>query len=205
MNIGIVYTGTTPQLIECLESELLRQIGHGPAIRSYADPAILERIRVAGGLVPDAAESLLSLYWQAVRDGADIVYNACSSVGEAAHSVKGLFALLGVSVVQIDEEMAMEAVCLSQKVAVIATLQTTLDPTRRLILRCAVAQGRDVEVDGFVVDAFGLEPQRFAEALCEAGRAAALGAGAIVLAQGSMAWCEGRVADAAGIPTLSSP
>lgn len=205
MQIGIIYTGVTPQLTENLEGELRAVIGNEAQLRSYSNPEILASLRESGGLNPWAAEQLLALYWQAVREGAGLLYNACSSVGDVVHAARPLFELLGVPLVAIDEEMAAEAVRRADRIAVMATLRTTLEPTCRLIQRCAEQQGKKVELVESVVDVFGLEPEPFAQALENAGKAVADKAGIILLAQGSMAWCEGRVSAATGLPVLSSP
>jgi Asp/Glu/hydantoin racemase len=205
MNIGIVYTGTTPQLTESLENELRSKIGTGAVLHSYADPDILSTLRAEGHLVPKAVQNLMTLYWQAIQDGADIIYNACSSVGEVAHAAKDLFSQLDVDIVCIDEEMAMEAARVSRRVGVLATLQTTLDPTCQLVRRCAEIRGTNVEILGQVVDAFGLEPDKFVETLCRAGQNLAPNVDIILLAQGSMAWCEKQIQQATDRPVLSSP
>lgn len=205
MQIGIIYTGVTPQLTECLEGELRAAIGDAAELRSYSNPEILASLRESGGLNPWATEQLLALYWQAVREGAGLLYNACSSVGDVVHAAQPLFGLLDVPLVAIDGEMAAEAVRRARRIAVMATLRTTLEPTCRLIARCAAQQGKTVDIAESVVDVFGLEPEPFAQALENAGRAVAGRADIILLAQGSMAWCEERIAAATGLPVLSSP
>ncbi len=205
MQIGIIYTGVTPQLTECLEGELRAAIGGEAKLCSYANPEILSSLRESGGLNPWAAEQLLALYWQAVREGATLLYNACSSVGDVVYAVRPLFEQLGIPLVAIDDEMAACAVQKASRIAVIATLSTTLEPTCRLIRRCAQQQGKSVALVESVVDVYGLEPEPYALALENAGKAAAEQADVILLAQGSMAFCEQRIANATGLPVLSSP
>lgn len=202
--ISIVYTGTTPQLIECVESELTKQLGDNIQTQSYSDPGLLDTVREAGYVTAEAAERLLGHYWRAVNEGASIILNACSSVGEIASASRELFKLIGVKIIRIDELMACEAIKMGSKIAVIATLPTTLNPTCTLLQRCAAEKGKAIEIHEKLVEVFGMNSDEFAAALTEAGRGCA-DADVILLAQGSMAWCEAQIAKAAGKTVLSSP
>jgi Asp/Glu/hydantoin racemase len=58
-------------------------------------------------------------------------------------------------VFRIDEAMAAKAVSLGKRIGVLATLQTTLEPTTQLIRVTAAAAGRDCEVlEGLCAGAF---------------------------------------------------
>ena len=41
MKLGIVYTSTTPELIECVNEEIKKNLGDAPEILNYQDPSIL--------------------------------------------------------------------------------------------------------------------------------------------------------------------
>ena len=41
MKLGIVYTSTTPELIECVNEEIRKNLGDTPEILNYQDPSIL--------------------------------------------------------------------------------------------------------------------------------------------------------------------
>lgn len=88
-------------------------------------------------------DRLRDLVHAAQRAGADAVMFSCSSISGFA---AGLQAELGVPVLRIDEAMADEAVRLGPRVAVLATLPTTLTPTVALLRERADAAGRPVEV-----------------------------------------------------------
>ena len=38
MKLGIVYTSTTPELIECVNEEIRKNLGDTPEILNYQDP-----------------------------------------------------------------------------------------------------------------------------------------------------------------------
>ena len=56
--------------------------------------------------------------------------NLCSSVGEVADSAQDVAKYIGVPIVRVDEEMCREAVRKGQRIGVMATLPTTLEPTK---------------------------------------------------------------------------
>src|SRR5439155_937122 len=58
---------------------------------------------------------------------------------------------LGVPVYRVDEAMADEAVRAGERISVIATLPTTVQPTAALLRERAELQGRDVQIDEVVV------------------------------------------------------
>lgn len=97
---------------------------------------------VKASKVTDEVKERLHKYYKAAADiGADIILNTCSSVGDIADAFDS-----SVPLVRIDEAMAEKAVSLHKKIAVVATLNTTLDPTMRLITRKANEQGKQVEI-----------------------------------------------------------
>ena len=71
MKAGIVYTSTTPELIELVNREVKKQLGEGAEIQSYEDASILAEVHEAGYVTPGAAARLVSLFMQATSDGAD--------------------------------------------------------------------------------------------------------------------------------------
>lgn len=75
--------------------------------------------------------------------GVDAILNQCSSVGEAVDIVKNI---INIPYVKIDEPMARQAVQLGNKIAVIATAISTIDPSTRLVENVAKEMKKDVVV-----------------------------------------------------------
>ena len=48
MKVGLIYTGTTPELIEDVEREVRAQIGNEAELFTLADPTIIADVRDAG-------------------------------------------------------------------------------------------------------------------------------------------------------------
>lgn len=206
MKIGLIYTSTTPELVENVEKEVMGQLGSEAELLSFQDPTILAEVRKAGYVTAAPAARLIGMYMKAVEQGADAILNLCSSVGEVADCVQDAARYLGVPIVRVDEEMCREAVRLGRKIAVMATLPTTLEPTKRTVLRVAREMGKHVEMMEVLVDgAFGLDQEQFKALMAEHAGKAAKAADVILLAQGSMAYCESYIADMYGKTVLSSP
>ena len=206
MKVALVYTSTTPELIDMVEREVRENVGRDTEILSLQDPSILAQVREAGYVTPAPAARLIGMYMDAIGQGADAVLNVCSSVGEVADSVQTAAAYIGVPIVRIDEDMCREAVRLGSRIGVLATLGTTLEPTKGTINRVARAMGRHVTlVDGLIDGAFGLDQAQFRRLLLEAAGKIIDQVDVIVLAQGSMAYVEKDITAAYGKPTLSSP
>lgn len=205
MKIGLIYTSTTPELISLVEEEVKKQIGEAE-LYSLQDPSILAETREAGYVTPGAAARLIAMYMKAVCEGCDAILNLCSSVGEVADSVQAAAAYIGVPIVRVDEEMCREAVRRGKRIGVMATLPTTLEPTRNTIRRMSRECGRAVELaDCLVEGAFGLNQEEFRQRMAESVGNIADDVDVIVFAQGSMAYCEQYISDLYHKTVLSSP
>lgn len=203
---GLIYTSSTPELVELVEQEVKKQLGEETVLYSIGDPSILTETREAGYVTPKAAARLVTMYMTAVEEGCDAILNLCSSVGEAADSVQAIADYVGVPIVRVDLEMCMEAVRRGTNIGVAATLPTTLEPTKNTILRMARKCGKHVELtDCLVENAFGLNQDDFKKRMEESITTIADQVDVIVFAQGSMAYCESYIADRFLKIVLSSP
>lgn len=87
-----------------------------------------------------------------------------------------------------------------------ATLPTTLNPTKNTILRVAREMNRQVElVDALVDGGFGLDQEQFKDLMSEYAGTIADKVDVILFAQGSMAYCEEYIHEKYGKVVLSSP
>lgn len=206
MKAALIYTSTTPELISLVEREVRKNIGQEVELISFQNPEILVMVREAGYVTAPAAAKLIGMYMEAVEQGADAILNLCSSVGEVADSIQTAAAYIGVPVVRIDEEMCREAVRKGKRIAVLATLPTTLEPTCNTVKRVAREMGRQVHLERGLIDgAFGLNQEAFKKLLLEQAEKMKEQADVILLAQGSMAYVEQNIEKATGRVTLSSP
>lgn len=204
--VGFVYTSTTPELIQYLEEETRKLLGDEVSILTYKDPSILSEIREQGYVTPAAASRLIFMYLKAALDGAEAILNVCSSVGEVADSAQGIARYIGVPIIRIDEEMCRDAIRIGSRIGVLATLPTTLAPTKNTLYRLAREMGRhDVVLTDGLVEAFDLDQKQFQKLLVEKALELSSETDVILLCQGSMAYCEQIIADTCKMPVVSSP
>lgn len=136
--------------------------------------------------------------------GADAVMLTCSSISAYAAP---LAERVGIPVLRIDEAMADEAVAAGERIAVIATLPTTLGPTTALIAERAALAGRSPEIVSEVVEGAFAAVAGGDRATHDALVAAAIErlaaqADIVVLAQASMASAAAAVT--VEVPVLTS-
>ena len=206
MKVALVYTSTTPELIELVEKEVSQVLPQGTAVISNQDPSILAEVREAGYVTAPAAARLVGMYMKAVSDGADAILNICSSVGEVADAAQDVGKYTGIPIVRIDEDMCREAVRQGVRIGVMATLPTTLAPTKNTIMRVAREMNKHVELVDVLVDgAFGLDQEQFKGLMTQYAREVCDSVDVILFAQGSMAYCEEYIHQQCGKPVLSSP
>ena len=206
MKVALVYTSTTPELIELVEKEVGDVLPRETEVASYQDPSILAEVRDAGYVTAPPAARLVGMYMTAVSEGADAILNLCSSVGEVADAAQDIARYTGIPIVRVDEEMCREAVRQGKRIGVMATIATTLNPTKNTILRVAREMNRQVElVDALVDGGFGLDQEQFKALMSEYAGTIADKVDVILFAQGSMAYCEEYIHEKYGKVVLSSP
>ena len=206
MKVGLIYTSTTPELIELVEREVKKQLGNDVELYSLQDPSVLADVRDAGYVTTAPAARLIGMYMKAAEEGVEAMLNLCSSVGEVADCVQDVAKYIGVPIVRVDEEMCREAVRKGVKIGVMATLPTTLEPTKGTIRRLARECNKKVElIDCLVEGAFGLDQEQFKARMTESAATIADSVDVIVFAQGSMAYCEEYIAEKFNKVVLSSP
>jgi Asp/Glu/hydantoin racemase len=198
--IAFLHTGA---VVIAPVAELAREhLGDATTI-NYLDDRIVADLgdpeRAAS--VPDRITDLVSAARSA---GADIVLLTCSSI---SHLAAPTAERVGIPVLRIDEAMADEAVAIGSRIAVLATLETTLTPTTALLRERAALAGADAEISSEVV------PGAFAavasgdrdthDRLVSAAIERAAGSvDVVVLAQASMASAAGAVR--VDVPVLTS-
>ena len=172
------------------------------------DESLLKNTIKDGAMSPLTARRVAGHVISAEQAGADAMLVTCSSIGRGAEIARSL---VSIPVVRVDEAMADEAVRTGDRIGVIATLPTTLEPTAALVHARASLAGRDVEVvthlcEGAFAALTGGDPATHDAKVAAGLRELMDRVDVIVLAQATMA----RVADQipAGerrVPILSSP
>ena len=121
-------------------------------VMNIVDDSLLNDVKKEGMLTKEVTRRLLTYALEAQDWGAELILNACSSVGEGVDVIRPL---LKMPYLNIDEPMARFAVEKGEKIAVYGTVKTTLEPSARLINRIAEAEKKKVVVDSYLAsDAF---------------------------------------------------
>lgn len=143
--LAIIHTAVvTVEALKPLAAELLPDY----EVMNIVDDSILPQLKANGGDVSEVEGRLVQYMKIAESAGADLILNACSSVGEVVAIAQQQ---VNVPIVRIDEAMAEEAVRRGKKIGVAATLHTTLRPTLDLIKAKAESADGDYQIESTLV------------------------------------------------------
>lgn len=186
IRVGVVHTFLYS--VEDLKAQFREQLPEAEMI-NIIDDSLLEEA-LANGAVTPAIISRMCDYYQNLQElGCVCALNQCSSVGEAS-DIAGK--TVSMPIFKIDRPMARKAAELGEKIAVIATACSTMEPSSRLVESEAARLGRRVQVDRcFVEGAYECllktgDKQKHNEMVVAKVEEAAKDHDVIVLAQGSM-------------------
>lgn len=142
--VAVIHT----TLVTCqgIDSRLKRLIPDAE-IMNIVDDSLLNDVKKAGGLTKEVTKRLMSYAFAAEDWGAELILNACSSIGEGVNLIRPF---LEIPYLKIDEPMARIAVEDGSRIAVYGTVATTLEPSARLIRQTAFGLKKDVAVDTFL-------------------------------------------------------
>jgi Asp/Glu/hydantoin racemase len=202
--VAAIYTAIS--IIEPIKAIFSELMPGNRLINVYDDSLIPDVIRAGNNITPDIRRRMFA-YCRACEDmGADVILSTCSSMGDIVEQIQPF---VKVPILRIDEAMVRQAVETSARIAVLATVDTTLAPTRRLVLSVAGKLGRPVTlVEGLAKGALQALNDGKAEVhdriLLQTALSVADQADVMLLAQGSMARMQDAIAEATGKPVLSS-
>ena len=186
IRVGVVHTFLYS--VEDLKAQFREQLPEAEMI-NIIDDSLLEEA-LANGAVTPAIISRMCDYYQNLQElGCVCALNQCSSVGEAS-DIAGK--TVSMPIFKIDRPMARKAAELGERIAVIATACSTVEPSSRLVESEAAKLGKRVQVDRcFVEGAYECllktgDKQKHNEMVVAKVEEAAKDHDVIVLAQGSM-------------------
>ena len=139
--IAIIHTSFV--IVEGI-TELFNKIIPEAKLVHIVDDSLLPEILAEKRITKKVIRRMLSYFKAAEDTGADVIFNVCSTVGEVADIAAKI---IDTPIVKIDEKMAEEAVARSSKIGVAATLQSTMDPTCRLIEKKAAEAGKEITIE----------------------------------------------------------
>lgn len=143
---------TTPVIVKLIGDIAAETLPKEVSVRNVVDDSLLNDTRRAGYMTKEVARRLVAYVQLAENYGSDCVLLSCSSVSPAVDIARKV---VNIPVVKIDDAMAEEAVRIGRSVAVLATVETTLGPTRELIEEAGRRAQKEVGVETFLCkDAF---------------------------------------------------
>lgn len=176
---------------------------------NIVDDSLVKNIISRGGKAdPAIYKRVLDYVKSAENAGADYILVTCSSIGAA---VEAAAEKTTVPVLRVDQPMADLAVKTGKRIGVIATLQTTLQPTADLVERRAKLANKQIELTATVCEGafeslMAGDAKRHDQLVADGLKQLAQQVDVILLAQASMA----RVVDTLRdedkyVPILTSP
>ena len=202
--IAVIHT--SPATAETF-GRLLKERVPACRVMNILDDSILPQLRENGGDTDAVLPRWRGYVAVAKERGARLVLNACSSIGALCAPVERE---LGLPVVRVDSRMAEEAVRRGRRIAVVATLASTLSPTSDLLEATAAAAQTEIKLQRFLVEGayealIGGDQARHDDLVAATLDREAAVADVVVLAQASMARVVPRLAAEDRAKFLTSP
>jgi Asp/Glu/hydantoin racemase len=203
--LGLVHTSAT--LVPIFEQLCKAQLP-GVSVFNIVDDSLIKDVISHCELRPQTAARVARQIAAAEDAGAEYILVTCSSIGPA---VEAAAEKASVPVLRVDQPMAYRAISTGNRIAVVATLATTLEPTADLIRRRAATANKQITLttklcegafDALMSGDAATHDAKVAAALCEV----ATQADVIVLAQASMARVVETLPEShRRVPILASP
>ncbi len=127
-----------------LFDQLVADILPGIKLHHILDEPLLTRVRQRGRLDGEDTQRVQAHRELAEQVGASAILVTCSSVSPCVEDVRKI---PGIPIYKIDEAMIQQAVAIGGRIGVVATAETTLEPTRQLLVLEAGRQNKPVEVE----------------------------------------------------------
>jgi len=148
MSQKIAIIHTTPVTVKSLGELVTKKIPNSEII-NFVDDSILPQLGENKGDISLVKDRLVQYAIYAEQVGADIILNACSSVGEVVTDMKEC---VNIPIVRIDEAMGEKAIKNGSKIGVVATLSTTLTPTMNLLKSISEKLDKPVELQSLLAE-----------------------------------------------------
>ena len=204
----ITMIHTVFPIVDNLKAIFAKKLGNqSVTIYNIVDDSILPRIVAAGGLSSGIISTVYQHISSAEKMGSDLILVTCSSISEVVDIVSPL---VSIPVIKIDDAMTDDAVKIADTLGVVATIETTLNPTiNQLRKKMAIAEKEIKIVPLLCSDAYKAlinenNPEKHDLLLYKAIEEIIESVDAIVLAQASMARLLPKLKKLTNKPILTS-
>ncbi|HYO82950.1 MAG TPA: aspartate/glutamate racemase family protein [Bryobacteraceae bacterium] len=203
----LIHTSSVFLTRETAIQDHLKELLPNTRIVNIMDDSLLPDVMEAGAVTAATTARMCGYVQAAETMGAAAVLSLCSSLGPAVDVARRMTA---IPVIKIDDAHTAEAVRLGRRIAVLATVASTLGPTVALLEEKAAEAGKKVKITPFLSEQ-GFQALMRGDrdahdnAVSDAAATAARTNDVLLLAQGSMARLAPRIAELTRKPVLSSP
>lgn len=208
MGKRMVLLSTGVGVVDTIVS-LVRKCDPNVEIINIVDDSIVDTIGRNGNRIPETIARRIAGYCRNAEDsGADGVLVTCSSISETVDWARPL---VSIPIYKIDEPMAEHAVAVAaSRIGVVATLETTLKPTMRLIESKIKLSRKNIALESLLAaGAFqalqGGQPEQHDAIVLKAIQSMLPACDVVVLAQASMARAAAKLDAADSRRVLTSP
>ena len=140
----ITMIHTVFPMVENFKAIFEKKLGNQSlTIYNIVDDSILPRILNNGSLSPEITSTVYQHISSAEKIGSDIILVTCSSISEVVDMVSPL---VSVPVIKVDDVMTDEAIKIADTLGVVATIETTLNPTMNQLKKKMVKAGKEINI-----------------------------------------------------------
>ena len=203
---SIALIHTVKSVADTFEAKLRAGVSQDIKVYNMLDEFLAKNPNEIGEFTIENRNRLLNDVKTAEMTGADVIVTTCSTLTPVIEMIRPF---IKAPVITIDDAMAKKSVTFGPKVLVMATAESTIEPTKNKVAAEAALAGVEVELSEMVLmDAFkAMQSQNMKEhdRILRDRSKEIKGFDCIVLAQASMAHMEAEIEKITGCPTLSSP
>lgn len=205
--LALIHTSFVFLNVETSVMKMLSDAMPDVRLVNIVDDSLLADVIREGKVTPAITRKICHYILAAEQTGADAILSLCSTMGETIDVARKL---VSMPIMKIDEPMAEKAVAEGERIGVIATVPTTLEPTIRLIRSKGSEIGKQVKTERLLCEgAFQIlmsgDKTKHDQMVIEKASSAAKNVDVFVLAQASMARLESQISQRVGKPVFSSP
>lgn len=143
----IALLHTVPSVYNSFPAMLKAAVSEEIAVDSLVDEYLITESRKQGYFTPKCKEKLLLDLFSLSAQEPDLIIVTCSSLSTIIGAYRDT---VSCPIVTIDKRMVEDAAAKGDRIAVLATAPTTIDPTVSSIKAEAAKLGKDVTVDAFL-------------------------------------------------------
>lgn len=201
--IAMLHTSSaTLQMMQQLIADIMPQA----EVMHLVEESMIKQVMKAGGVSPAIAARIASYVQIAEKADCEIFITACSSIGTAVEQCQFMTPL---QLARIDCAMVDNAIQRGERIAVLATVATTLKPTLEYVERKVQESGKPLSVTSLLMeDAFHVllagDMATHDRIVSDGLKSAFASADVVMLAQASMARVLQQL-PAPPVPVLTSP